>query len=297
MSGEGGGWQAEFTLSEEAYLQAFEAALDGIADAITTREIDGGPRWRVIAHGVGEPDRAMLVARIGVAAASAGIDMPEMTVEAVPATDWVADYRRQTEPITVGSFFVFPAHYDGEPLSETVAIRLDAGLAFGTGEHESTAGCLLAIDRLHRDGHGVGCALDMGCGSAILAMAIALLWPEASVIAVDNDPIAIRTALDNVADNQCAHSVTIVPSEGFAAGSIGTVAPFDLIAANILARPLIAMAGDTANHLAVDGFAILSGLLSEQVKAVQSAYQQVGLRLSDRFDLGDWATLVLTPDR
>ena len=293
MSGQpdsAGGWQAALMLDDAAQVPPFDAALAALGGAVSVFEHEGGPRWRLVAHYVEEPDLAGLAAAIAVAGASLAIEPPEVSVEPLPAIDWVAEYRRATPPVTIGRFFIRPAHFDGMTPDGMEAIRLDAGLAFGTGEHATTQGCLLELERLRDEGLAVANALDLGCGSAILAIAIARLWPAAHVTAADNDPAAVATASENLAANGAAGAVHAVLSDGY--GGLGG-GSFDLIAANILAGPLISMAGDLACHLAPGGTAILSGLLAGQADDVLAAHAAHGLTLTSRRDIGEWATLTL----
>lgn len=287
-------WQIDIELPDDSCVALFDEALGPNAGAVTAREIGNGPRWRLIAHCAGEPDRVALEARIAIAAASAGVTVPPVQIQELPPTDWVADYRKRIKPVAVGCFFIYPSHYEERVPDGLVGIRLDAGIAFGTGEHQSTSGCLLAMERLRDTGLAVERGLDMGCGSAILAIALAKLWPAARIIAVDNDPDAVRTSLENIQENDCSASVLAGESDGYHGEAVTTAAPYHIIMANILAGPLAEMAPDAAAHLAPGGYAVLSGILSAQAEAVQSAHETAGLTLSDRLDLGDWSTLILT---
>ncbi len=286
----GGGWRVTLMLEDAAHAPPFEAALAAQVGAVSAFGHEGGPGRRMVAHYAAEPDRAALFAAIAVAAASLSIELPEFTIEPLPPVDWVAEYRRATPPVTIGRFFIRPAHFDGPTPPGLDPIRLDAGLAFGTGEHATTEGCLLELERLRGEGLAVGRALDLGCGSAILAIAIAGLWPGARITAADNDPAAVATAAANLTGNDVAERVDAIEGEGYA-GLAGDA--FDLIAANILAGPLIAMAGDLAGRLSPGGVAILSGLLADQADDVLAAHGAQGLRLLNRRDIGEWATLAL----
>jgi len=287
----GGGWRAALTVEDAARVAPFEAAFAAQGGAaVSSFEVAGGPRWRVVAHFAAEPDRAGLAAAVAVAAASLSTEAPEVTIEPLPALDWVVEYRRATRPVAIGRFFIRPAHFDGPTPAALDPIRLDAGLAFGTGEHATTQGCLLELERLRDAGLGVGRALDLGCGSAILAIAIARLWPNARITAADNDPRAVATAAENLAGNGVAGNVAAVGGDGYASLAGET---FDLIAANILAGPLIAMAGDLARHLSPGGAAVLSGLLADQADDVLAAHAAHGRRLLNRRDIGEWTTLTL----
>ena len=287
-------WQIDIELPDESCVVIFDEALGPDAGAVTAREIDNGPRWRLIAHCAGAPDKVALEARVAIAAATAGVPAPPIHIYELPATDWVADYRKRIKPITVGRFFIYPSHFENDVPDGLVGIRLDAGIAFGTGEHQSTSGCLLAMEQLQESGLFVERGLDMGCGSAILAIGLANLWPAARIIAVDNDSDAVRTSMDNIADNGCSASISAAESDGYHGEAVMAAAPYNIIMANILARPLALMAADAAAHLAPGGYAILSGILSPQAADVQSAYEAAGLKLSDRLDLDEWSTLILT---
>lgn len=287
-------WRIVVDLPDQSCVDFFEEAIaDGNA-VVTAMEIDNGPRWRLTTHSASEPDRAALEMRVAVAAASRSMEPPELNIEVVPAVDWVAEYQARTKPVTIGGFFVFPSHFDGAVPEGLTGIKLDAGLAFGTGEHESTSGCLRALEDLKQGNQTVRRALDMGCGSAILAIAMSCLWPSAAIVAVDNDPISVRTAIENVSDNRCAAAVRVSESDGYNSSIVETSGPYDLIAANILAGPLIAMAPATAASLAQGGTAVLSGILANQAVEVLDAYEKAGFALVDRLDANNWATLILT---
>ena len=287
-------WRIAIELPDRSCIVSFDEAIAFDGAVVTAQEIDGGLRWSLTGYCAGEPDRTAVETRVAIAAASAAIDPPAVTIEEIPATDWVADYQSRTQPVTIGGFFVFPSHYQGTVPEGLAGIKLDAGNAFGTGEHESTSGCLMALEGLKDKELAVERGLDMGCGSAILAIAMARLWPSATIVAVDNDPHSVRTATENVTDNGCAGAVSVAESDGYGSAVVEARTPYDLIAANILARSLMDMAPDAASSLTIGGHAILSGILSEQANMVQDAYESAGFAPSDRLDIGKWTTLVLT---
>ena len=262
-----------------------EAALEPLAEAVSTFEIAGGSAWAVEAL----CRRRLGAARLQDLAASLGLGPAEVT--AVPARDWVAESQRGLAPFRAGRFQVRGSHVADDPPRGATPLFVDAGMAFGTGRHETTRGCLLALDRLARQ-RDVARPLDLGCGSGILAIAMAKLW-GAPVLAIDNDPQAVAVARDNAAINGVAERVTVALGGGYGTTAARRAAPFDLVTANILARPLRRLAPGLARSLAPGGRAILSGLLDDQADWVMAAHRPLGLDLIERRSLAGWAVLVV----
>jgi ribosomal protein L11 methyltransferase len=212
-------------------------------------------------------------------------------------TDWVTKSQSGLQPIRAGRFFVHtPMHYADRP-SDTVNFEIDAGLAFGTGQHATTAGCLEALDWLtsKRDFANIA---DIGTGTGLLAFAALALWPCARCIATDIDPVAIDVSRENAAINAIklghgAGELLLAVAGGMDSPMLAARTPFDLIIANILAGPLIELAPDFAKALAPGGTVILAGLLDTQAEAVNRAYEALGLKLQDRGS-GEWPVLVLS---
>lgn len=263
-------------------LAAVEAALTPFAVALSTFE--AGDAWTVDALTAGRPNR-----RLVAAALSRLGDLATAVIAPVPERDWVVASQRALPPVRAGRFFVHGSHVPRVPAG-AVAILVDPGMAFGTGHHESTRGCLLALDRLAHK-RRFARPLDMGCGSGILAIAMAKLWCV-PVLAADNDPQAVAVARRNAGLNGVGHLVRVVRSAGYGP-PVRARAPFDLVAANILARPLSRLAPGLARHLAPDGRAILAGLLKGQEAAVIAAHRRAGLDLVHRRRYGDWSVLVV----
>lgn len=165
-------------------------------------------------------------------------------------------------------------------------------MAFGTGHHGTTLGCLRALDRLAQDGFVGRRVVDVGCGTAVLAMAAARIWPD-DVLASDIDEVAVEVAQANVTANGLTGRVHCVEAAGFDHQALSAAAPFDLVFANILKGPLIALAPDMAAALAPQGYAILSGILNEQADEVIGVYAQSGINLMHREMIGDWTTITL----
>lgn len=274
----------------EESLPAFAAAF-AFADAMAT-DIGADGRGRVEALFVGGPPRRGAVeAAAAVAAAAGGLAPPHVRWEELPDRDWVAAGLAALPAARAGRFRVRGAHNPARP--SLWALRIEAAAAFGTGHHETTRGCLLALDRLART-RSFARPLDLGCGTGVLAMAMARLWRR-PVLAVDDDPEAVAAARANARRNGLGRLAACRRSDGFAALPPG--ARYDLIAANILAGPLAAMAPELAARLAPGGVAVLSGILRRQARAVLAAYRARGLALLGRRDLGGWSVLCLRKRR
>jgi ribosomal protein L11 methyltransferase len=202
------------------------------------------------------------------------------------------------EPIRAGRFFVHtPTHRDAVPPG-TIAYEIDAGLAFGTGHHDTTAGCLAALDRLERAGKLFANVADIGTGTGLLAFAALALWPGAKAIATDIDPISIDVTLDNARINRVAigHApgqLLLAVADGMDHAMLAARAPFDLLIANILAGPLIALAPSFAASVAPGASVVLAGLLDSQAAAVIDAYRAEGMTVAEH-NTGEWAVLVMT---
>jgi ribosomal protein L11 methyltransferase len=248
---------------------------------------DGSGIWEVGAYFLKPPDDVVLE----ILATAFGAK--SFLISALPEVDWVAKVQRELHPVDAGRFFVFGSH-DADKLPEgRVALQVEATMAFGTGHHGTTLGCLLAFDQLYTDGFRPANVADIGCGTAVLAMAAARMLPEAQVIASDIDRVAVDVAEANVAINGLQGRIACVEAAGFGHRRLAAAAPYDLIFANILKGPLIELAPDMARHAAPGGKVILSGLLVVQAETVIAAYAEHGFRLLDRNDLGEWSALVL----
>ena len=247
---------------------------------------DGSDRWEVGVYFTQAPDEIALA----LLAASQGAQ--PFVISELPEVDWVAHVRRELSPVSAGRFFVHGSH-DADKVPEGAeALCIEAAMAFGTGHHDTTKGCLLAFDRMLTAGEVPHRVADIGCGTAVLAMAAARTV-HGVVLASDIDPVAVETAQANVLANGLDGRVECVLAEGFHHPVLDGAAPYDLIFANILKQPLIQIAPDMARHLAPGGRAILSGILVAQADEVAAAYADAGIALERRDDLGDWSTLVV----
>ncbi len=221
------------------------------------------------------------------------VTFPTMTLEreVIPDVDWVAKSLEGLKPVRAGRFLVHGSHDRDKVRSGDIAIEIDAGQAFGTGHHGTTAGCLEVIDRVVRSRRVLN-ALDLGTGSGVLAIAVRKL-KNIPVLATDIDPIATRVAAENVRRNGIASGIVTETAPGFHSTAFSNHGPFDLIIANILARPLIKMAPQLVTHLAPGGSVILSGILAAQRWKVLAAYNGAHLRHVRTIWRNGWVTIHL----
>ncbi|MFC3061141.1 50S ribosomal protein L11 methyltransferase [Paenirhodobacter populi] len=247
---------------------------------------DGSQRWEIGAYFLERPDDLVL----DLLAAAHGAT--PFVISELPETDWVAHVKRELTPVVAGRFFVYGSHDADKVPPDSVPLLIEAAMAFGTGHHGTTLGCLTALDALERAGVRAHKVVDIGCGTAVLAMAAAKLWPE-TVLASDIDPVAVDTAAANVKANGLEGRVTCVEAAGFAHPDLLAGAPYDLIFANILKAPLISLAPDMGRHCAPGGHVILSGILNEQADEVAAAYKAQGFAPVSRKEYGDWTTLAM----
>jgi ribosomal protein L11 methyltransferase len=270
--------------AEDARL-ALETALEPFGEAMSSFETDNGKGWLIEIICQAKP------AARNVTAALKPFGRHKAEIGRVPDKDWLAESRRGLPEFRAGPFFFYGSHFKGKVPKNLIGLEIDAGMAFGTGRHETTRGCLLAVARLAKT-RKFKKPLDVGTGTGILAFGIARLC-NVNVLAGDNDADAVRVSRENAKVNQLAKQVRILRSDGYRAKAIRDGAPYDLVTANILANPLIQLAPDLARVLAKDGRAVLSGLLREQEKDVLQAHEAAGLALDFRLRLGDWSVLVL----
>ena len=284
------GWIISLQMAPTA-VPFFQSALDQLQASVAAFEVIEFELWQVDAYCSDMPDQGQLIALLCAATAAANLtDIPEITTTPLYRRDWVSENQASFKPIHAGRYYIHGSHITDIPAA-TIPLRIDAGTAFGTGEHETTRGCLLGLTELAKKQkfHRI---LDMGCGTAILAMAAAKTFRR-PVIASDIDEKSVIMAQKNVAENGLSTYVRTLCGPGYQSPKIRRRNRYDLVFANILARPLCQMAPDLAHVLAPNGYAVLSGLLNWQEQRVLSAHRQVGLNLVKRIPLGQWHTLIL----
>ena len=278
---------------------AVAAALDELAGAVAAFEArpddgDTAALWRVEAYPKAPLLDADIEIRLALAAAGAGGRLDHISEQKLPERDWLSENRRAFPPLRIGRFFVHGSHWQERPPPGMIDIEIDAATAFGTGEHPSTRGCLLALDLLARS-RKFRSPLDIGTGSGVLAIAAAKCFGR-RVLASDIDCEAVRVARHHVGRNGLAGRVPVVCTPGCRSRTVRR-GKYDLILANILARPLASMARDLKRALTPGGVAVLAGLLRRQEPLVLSAHRAQGLALERRLVIDGWSTLVLRAGR
>ncbi len=291
-------------LSATATKEQVEAALEkreltiGWDDNIVLTGFETDPEtpdiWRLDAYLEGEPGDAEREAVASLFVDSA----PEITAEELPETDWVAESQKGVDPIRAGRFHVHTPDHPATGAPGLIDFCIPAAQAFGTGQHETTAGCLAMLDAMKQRGVSPRNIADIGTGTGLLAFAAMRLWPNAFATASDIDELCLPAVTDNAAMNNIAlgeerGQLSMLIADGMEDEFLRARAPFDLLIANILAGPLIAMAPEFALAVAPRGHIVLAGLLSTQEAGVRGAYHKAGFRLQYRIINGDWSILWL----
>ena len=247
---------------------------------------DGSGEWEVGAYFIEKPDEISLLLLENA------FDAGGFVISKIPETDWVAKVKRELSPVEAGRFFVCGKHDLKKTPTDRVGLLIEASMAFGTGHHGTTKGCLLALDKIFAHTKIIKNVIDIGCGTAVLAMAVGKI-SSAKIMASDVDPIAVQVALANLKANNLENRINCIEAMGFDDFRIKSRAPYDLIFANILKRPLIDLAPDVRSHMSSGGQAIISGILYEQAEEIIDVYQQNDLLVSDRINIGEWVTLTV----
>jgi ribosomal protein L11 methyltransferase len=283
-------WQATVRLGDNP-AGPFADVLEDGAVGVSIFETGAG-QWSATGLYRSPPDEGELTTRLALTAAAHSLAEPDLDIAPLPPADWLALAYAGFPARDIGRFHVHGSHL-AAPARHRLPLHIDAATAFGSGEHATTEGCLLAISDLKRSGATVNRVLDMGTGSGILAIGVARLFPAARITAIDIDAESARVAALNAWLNQVGARVRAAQGNGYASPLAARGKRFDVIIANILARPLIRMAPSLGRRLRPGGVAILSGLLARQEHAVLSAHMAAGLKLVGRWPIGEWHTLVL----
>ncbi len=284
-------WQVSCSLPPEA-ADLFEEYLRQHCSSVSSMAGVKDTLWRIEGLLESEPDRDVIERGARALARDTGFEAPTFVYDMRPPVNWLAENLLAFPPVRWKQYFIHGSHYD-EPLPcGATALKLDAGTAFGSGEHATTGGCLLALDKLARK-HRFERMLDVGCGSGILSIAMAKTW-NGSVLAVDIDPESVIVTARNARNNQVGAQLRALESDGYKNREIALSGPYDLITANILARPLARMANDLHNALVPGGIAVISGIIIRDAPWMINVHRMVGMHLVEQVNVKGWAALVFT---
>lgn len=273
------------------FMEAFAEVFEETAQTVSWYEEAATQQWQMDALYSARPSLEALQEKMDLRARLLQQPSPRVTLHILPEQDWLAENFRAFPPLTIGRFYLYGSHDTGEIPAGKIGLHLDAATAFGSGRHETTQGCLRALQEL-AETYPWQKPLDLGCGSGILALAMAFLRPEAVVIAADCDPEAVRVTRQNCLLNHQEAHIHVLESEGFSSSFLQDNGPYDLIVANILPPPLHAMASQMAQHSS--GLLILSGILNTQATALIKLYEGKGFSLLQEKLLNTWSTLIFS---
>jgi ribosomal protein L11 methyltransferase len=284
--------RASFTVADEqgakaAVDQLTDLFVDGDAAVVAFERPDG--RWDVALHFALQPDQGLVRERVSDVAGEAIAQ--SLAFDTIEAKDWVKASLDNLVPVPAGRFLVHGQHDRARISPNKLGIEIEAALAFGTGHHGTTRGCLLLLDHVLK-AHRPRRVLDLGTGTSVLAIAAAKAL-HGAVLASDIDPVSVKVACDNVRLNGVGNLVRLIRATGFAAPDFADHGPFDLVLANILANPLRQLARPMLQHLAPGALVILSGLLNHQAMSVIAAYRARGLVPLRHLRIEGWSSLLL----
>lgn len=269
-------------------VPVFEDMLAEVASAVLTVMIEKGHdkgKWELQAIFEGEPDADFVTELIKNASGVCGILVPQFQINPMENKNWLLECYQSFKPIKIGRYYIYGSHVDEQAPDGMIPLQIDAATAFGTGEHQTTNGCLTALNELDVVPDKV---IDVGCGSGILSMAYAKTFNKV-VDAVDIDPESVRVAQENAKINGLSGLMNVWLSDGYK----DVKGTYDLVLCNILARPLMDMASDLKAHLNQGGLAILSGFLTRQERWVLKAHTDIGFEFVKRYRINGWSTLVV----
>jgi len=278
-------WQLKFIIPLDQ-AAPYAEAIEHLAESISWLDADDDGIAEVMAYSQAGFDRKQVKALLQ----AVGPAVPRFTLKLLPPTNWLLESYRALPPKRVGKFWIHGSHVTKTPPKGVIPLEVEAATAFGSGEHPTTAGCLQILTDFAKD-HTPANVMDMGCGSGILALAAAKMWPKVPVSAVDNDAEAVRVTKVHAKINKV--KIKAATGDGYKTPLVKEAGPFELVFANILAEPLIAMAPAAKRAVAKDGFIILAGLIATREKAVMAAYKEQGFVKVARVQTGDWPCLLL----
>lgn len=286
MDNGGSCWQISFEPQAE-YSEPMNNFMEEFFDVTVCNYTDDG-----LEQLVGYKGRHFKEDELRQTAAERGLDLPPFKCELLTSDNWLKDNVIRFAPAEVGEFMIYGIHETATPATDKLPLRIYAATAFGS-EHQTTKSCLLALSELYRRKVPHQNILDMGCGSGILSLGAAKLWPDANITAVDIDEEAVIVTLQNTRDNLLDSQIHAAVSDGYTSALVRERAPYDIIMANILARPLIEMAPDLYQALKPGGYCILSGFVNDQEDWVVDAHRQQGLQLCKIYEMDNWRAALM----
>jgi len=280
-------WALDITTGADTAFDLADAlGMDGVMSALSVTIFDAPPNQMLVqALYETEADAKLAQSALGLSAKTSSL------ISQLPAKDWVSETQAGLSPVRAGRFFVYGSHDADKVPQDVVPLLVDAGMAFGTGHHGTTAGCLRIFSELLDSSAEIKSVLDLGCGAGILAIAAAKTISGAEILATDIDPDAIDVTDQNMIENGVPGRIRTAVADGFDA-EVLKEAQFDLIFANILAGPLMGLADDIAAATAPNGRVILSGILDEKAKQVAERFRQTGLTVTPQPSLEGWTSLL-----
>lgn len=283
----GNSWQIIFS-PQDVVDEAFDTFAENFFDVVSIDYTDD-EKEQYIGYTHKQPDEE----EMKTTAKNLGIELPDYECVFIPATNWLTKNVIKFPPIETEDFYIYGSHEEKAPQTSKLAIKIYAATAFGSGQHQTTRSCLKILSLLNAKGYKAQNILDMGCGSGILALSACKLWNDAQALGADIDGEAVAVTLQNAKDNDLSERVHAVESNGYSNPQIVARAPFELIFANILARPLIEMAEDLAKNTSLGGYAVLSGFIEEQIDWVVDTYKQFGFELVEIVKDDNWRAVLM----
>ncbi len=288
-------WRVNFSVPK-AHREIFEDFLEPYCISLSSFENEKFNEWKIEGFTVIEPDTSDIIKKLHHLANKKGITNPKVIFDIVPPTNWLNENLIDFPPIKIGRYYIYGSHIKPTALGGMIGLEIDSGSAFGSGEHATTEGCLRAMEHLARK-FNFRKILDVGCGSGILAMAATKTWHQPA-IATDIDDQAICVTMENAKKNGLNGLVRATCGVGYSSHVVSSNAPYDLILCNILANPLVQMAGNLSRHLGRNSnrqqFAILSGLIERDSNRVIASHRSWGLHLYKKIIINGWVVLVMT---
>ena len=285
-------WVISFVVPKMA-VETFEESFAEEFSTVSSFEIEGSQDWKVDIYHSTEPDEAKIRESVRQLGVLLKIEEVQYSIKRVEEKDWVIETIKSFPPISVGGFFVYGSHFEGQVPASKFGVLMDAGIAFGSGEHHTTSSCLMAIEKLARKKRFYN-VLDMGSGSGILSIAAARVWRDAKILGIDIDEDSVTFSRKYAAQNNIKRSLKFYATDGYKSAIVKRAGKYDLIISNILARPLMKFARNLKRNLQDRGYVVLSGLTEKQQSMVLSAHRMQGLKLKQRIIKGGWATLILS---